>query len=174
MDKGVLARKALEVGDGIVPLAPTWVPRPSSIGEPGKRLRLAVEDIYILGTSRGAICERWIASTVKADNPGAPEDEGMSYIVFRYDDQLRKILLKDAIDELGDDYLGKHVMHNYGGLKAYAKFFDYAGPLPFHLHQRKQHVERLGREEKPEGYYFPPQLNFHEGRFPYTFFGLDP
>jgi hypothetical protein len=63
-------------------------------------------------------------------------------------------------------------MSKYGGLKAFAKFFDYKGPLPLHLHQKDEQVKKYGKEGKPEAYYFPPQLNYHEGRFPYTFFGL--
>lgn len=32
----------------------------------------------------------------------------------------------------------------------------------------------VGREGKPEGYYFPPQLNATYGNFPHTYFGLEP
>jgi len=169
-----LARQALEFGDGILWLAPTWVPRPLFIGEPGGRLRLDKRDLYALGVDRGGICERWIASTVRADNPGAPEDEGLSYIVFESNGELKKILLKRVIELIGEDVLGKDVMRKYGGLRTFTKFFDYAGPLPFHLHQKDEHVRKYGKFGKPEAYYFPPQLNFEEKRFPYTFFGLHP
>ncbi|MCX8171889.1 MAG: hypothetical protein N3E47_08050, partial [Candidatus Bathyarchaeota archaeon] len=90
-----LASYALESGEGIVKLAPTWVPR--NFLSPGKRLKLAPEDVYALGIERGGIDERWLASTTKADNPGAPEDEGLSYIVIRNGSRIEKILLKDAI-----------------------------------------------------------------------------
>lgn len=169
-----LIRQALEFGDGILWLAPTWVPRPPSLGEPGGRLKLDKRDLYALGAERGGICERWIASTVRADNPGAPEDEGLSYVVFESGGEIKKILLREMIEVMGDDILGKDIMRKYGGLKTYTKFFDYAGPLPFHLHQKDEHVRKYGKEGKPESYYFPPQLNFDEGRFPYTFFGLHP
>jgi len=169
-----LIKQALEFGDGILWLAPTWVPRPPSLGEPGGRLKLDKRDLYALGAERGGICERWIASTVRADNPGAPEDEGLSYVVFKSDGEIRKILLREMIEVMGDDILGKDIMRKYGGLKTYTKFFDYAGPLPFHLHQKDEHVRKYGKEGKPESYYFPPQLNFNEGKFPYTFFGLHP
>lgn len=59
--------KALEDGNGIVRLAPTWVPR--SFLSAGKRIKLALQDIYALGAERGGINERWLASTTKADNP---------------------------------------------------------------------------------------------------------
>jgi hypothetical protein len=78
MDKEKLVIKAFEEGDGIVKLAPAWVPR--SFLSPGKRLKLTPEDIYALGIEGGGIDERWLASTTRADNPGAPEDKGLSYI----------------------------------------------------------------------------------------------
>ena len=72
--------EALDAGDGILHLAPTWVPRPGNI--PGKRLHLAEQDPYALGAHRSGIDERWIASTTVADNgPDTPADEGLSYVV---------------------------------------------------------------------------------------------
>ena len=67
-------RAALDAGEGILRLAPTWVPR--SFLMPGGRLKLAREDLYALGTPRGGIDERWFASTTPAANEGAPPDEG--------------------------------------------------------------------------------------------------
>jgi len=172
MSKEKLVLKALEDGNGIVRLAPTWVPR--DFLTPGKRLKLAPEDIYALGAHRGGIDERWFASTTRADNPGAPEDEGMSYIVIRENSNVKKVLLKDAIDLYGDEFLGKAMMRKYGGWPVFAKFFDNSCPIPLHLHQCEEHARRVNRLPKPEAYYFPPQLNVIEGRFPYTFFGLNP
>ncbi len=138
-------------------------------------MKLDTRELYPYGPNQGGVCERWLASTVRADNPSGPEDEGLSYVLFRNSrKELVKILLKDLINNYGDEILGKDVVHKYGGLKAFAKFFDYKGPLPLHLHQKDEHVKKYGKEGKPEAYYFPPQLNFHEGRFPYTFFGLQP
>jgi len=172
MNKRNLILKALEENDGIVRLAPTWVPR--SFLSPGKRLKLAAEDIYALGAERGGIDERWLASTTRADNPGAPEDEGLSYIVVGSGAKTSKVLLKDAIDEFGESFLGKDVMRKYGGWMVLAKFFDNSCMIPLHLHQMEKHARKVNRLPKPEGYYFPPQLNIVEGDFPYTFFGLEP
>jgi hypothetical protein len=172
MGKERLALKALEDGNGIVRLAPAWVPR--SFLSPGGRLKLAAEDLYILGASRGGIDERWLASTTRADNVGAPEDEGLSYIAVQDDAKVEKILLKDAIKELGDDFLGKEAMRKYGGWTVLNKFFDNSCPIQFHLHQLDKDARRVNRLAKPEAYYYPPQLNVIEGRFPYTFFGLNP
>src|SRR3954451_21159623 len=73
------ARAALDAGECILRLAPTWVPR--SFLMPGGRLKLAPQDLYALGTHRGGIDERWFASTTAAANEGAPADEGLSYVV---------------------------------------------------------------------------------------------
>ncbi len=164
--------KALEDKDGILKLAPTWVPR--DFLTPGRRLKLAPEDIYALGVKRGGIDERWLASTVKANNPGAPEDEGLSYVVVGEGDRTEKVLLKEAISEFGDTILGKNIMHKYGGWTVLTKFFDNECPIPFHLHQREEHAQKVGQSSKPEAYYFPVQLNIIEGKFPYTFLGLNP
>ena len=75
-----LVAQAYEEGEGIFRLAPTWVPRAFLV--PGRRMKLAPQDIYILGVKRGGIDERWLSSVTRADNPGAPKDEGLSYIVF--------------------------------------------------------------------------------------------
>jgi len=172
MNKDKLISKALERGNGIVRLAPTWVPR--SFLDPGRRLKLAPQDLYVLGVERGGIDERWFASTTKADNPGAPEDEGLSYIVIQEGSKVQKVLLKDAIEHLGEEFLGKEMMRKYGGWPVFAKFFDNSCPIPLHLHQCEEHARKVNRLPKPEAYYFPPQLNIIEERFPYTFFGLNP
>jgi len=167
-----LAIEAFEDGNGIVRLAPAWVPR--DFLSPGRRLKLAPEDVYALGVQRGGIDERWLASTVKADNPGAPEDEGLSYIIHGEGAKKEKVLLKEAINELGETVLGKSVMRKYGGWTVLTKFFDNECPIPFHLHQREEHARKVGQASKPEAYYFPVQLNIVEGRFPHTFLGLNP
>ena len=59
-------REALSAGEGIVRLAPCWVPR--SFLMPGGRLKLDPRDLYILGAHRGGIDERWFSSTTKAAN----------------------------------------------------------------------------------------------------------
>ncbi|MBS7624781.1 MAG: hypothetical protein QXS36_00035 [Candidatus Bathyarchaeia archaeon] len=164
--------KVLESGDGVVRLAPAWVPRAFLV--PGRRLKLRPSDIYALGAERGGIDERWLASTTRADNPGAPEDEGLSYIVVQEGSKVSRVLLKDAIDVLGDRFIGRDVMRKHGGWMVLAKFFDNACPIPLHLHQMEEHARRVNRLPKPEAYYFPQQLNAFEGKFPYTFFGLEP
>lgn len=164
-----LIRDALTAGDGIVRLAPCWVPRAFLV--PGGRLKLDPRDLYALGAHRGGIDERWFASTTNADNgPGTPWDEGLSYLEI----DGRKVLFKEAIDELGDEFLGAEVMREQGGWNLLCKFFDNLGPIPHHMHQRDEDAARVGRKGKPEAYYFPPQYNVKENNFPYTFMGLNP
>jgi hypothetical protein len=166
-------KQALERGEGVLRLLPNWVPRTFCI--PGKRLRLHPDDYYAFGAHRGGIDERWFSSTVKADNgPLTLEDEGLSYIALDGDDKPDRILLKDAVEDMGDVILGKEVMEHHGGWMMFAKFFDNMEPLPHHLHQDDESAARVGQKGKPEGYYFPRQLNNHPAYFPYTFFGLNP
>jgi hypothetical protein len=42
------------------------------------------------------------------------------------------------------------------------------------MHQTQEQAALLGREGKPESYYFPPQLNWTGNNFPYTFMGFEP
>lgn len=169
MSNQSLIAEALDAGQGIVQLAPCWVPR--SFLMPGGRLKLDPRDLYALGAHRGGIDERWFSSTTHAANgPGTPEDEGLSYISFKG----QKVLLKDAIETLGDRFLGKDVMSQYGGWNILCKFFDNLGPIPHHMHQRDEDAKRVGMVGKPEAYYFPPQYNFTGNNFPYTFMGLEP
>jgi hypothetical protein len=138
---------------------------------PGGRLKLDPRDLYVLGAHRGGIDERWFASTTKAANgPYTAADEGLSYIEF----QGRKVLLKEAIETAGDLFLGSDVMEREGGWNILCKFFDNLGPIPHHLHQTDEFAARVGQKGKPEAYYFPPQFNFKENHFPYTFMGLEP
>ena len=164
----VAAKKAFEAGDGILRLAPNWVPR--SFLQPGKRLKLHPNDYYALGTHRGGIDERWFASTTHADNEGAPDDEGLSYVI----DKKKRFTLRDAVSALGAGLIGADIWKKYKRWPVYSKFFDNMGPIPHHLHQKDEQVKPLGREGKPEAYYFPPQLNAIGNNFPHTYFGLEP
>jgi len=166
---GVAVRKVFEAGGGVLRLAPNWVPR--SFLQPGKRLKLRPQDYYALGTHRGGIDERWFGSTTHADNEGAPDDEGLSYVVHG---DKRFCTLRDAVAELGADIVGFDIWNKYKRWPVYSKFFDNMGPIPHHLHQSSEQAALVGREGKPEGYYFPPQLNAIDNNFPYTFFGLEP
>jgi hypothetical protein len=167
--KAQLIREALEASEGILRLAPTWVPR--SFLTPGKRIKLHPNDIYALGAHRGGIDERWFASTTAAANEGAPPDEGLSYVVLR---GQRSFTLKDAIEQEGSKLIGQVIWDAYRRWPVYSKFFDNMGPIPHHMHQNNTQAALVGQQGKPEAYYFPPQLNAIGNNYPYTFFGLEP
>jgi hypothetical protein len=162
------AKAALEAGEGIFRLAPAWVPR--SFLQPGRRLKLHPEDYYALGKHRGGIDERWFASTTAADNEGAPPDEGLSYVVH----EGARFTLRDVVAELGAEIIGEAIWNKYKRWPVYSKFFDNMGPIPHHHHQSAEQAALVGREGKPESYYFPPQMNAIGNNFPYTFMGFEP
>ncbi|MDE0938403.1 MAG: hypothetical protein OSA43_00450 [Pirellulales bacterium] len=159
---------ALEKGEGLLRLAPTWVPR--SFLHPGKRIKLAPGDWYAYGAHRGGIDERWFASTTEAANENRQPDEGLSYIVFNN----QRFLLKDAVDERSAILIGAEIYGKYGRWPVYSKFFDNMGPIPHHMHQSAEDAALVGQEGKPEAYYFPPQYNNVDNHFAYTFMGLEP
>src|SRR6476469_1500271 len=155
------ARAALDAGEGILRLAPTWVPR--SFLMPGARLKLAREDLYALGAHRGGIDERWFSSTTPAANEGAPPDEGLSYVVH---EGKRTVTLRDAIEQEGDRLIGAPLWNKYHRWPVYSKFFDNLGPIPHHMHQNDEQAAKVGQQGKPESYYVPPQLNNLGNNFP--------
>lgn len=162
------AAQALEAGEGVLRLAPTWVPRVYL--QPGKRLKLDQRDLYAYGAHRGGIDERWFASTTPAMNENRTPDEGLSYIVS----EGQRFTLKDAVEAEGPRMVGKAIWEKYHRWPVYSKFFDNSGPIMHHLHQSDAQAGLVGREGKPEGYYFPPQLNATPANFPHTYFGLEP
>src|SRR5690606_33019897 len=145
-----LASAALSETDGLLRLAPTWVPR--SFLQPGRRLKLHPEDYYALGKHRGGIDERWFASTTVADNEGAAPDEGLSYVVH----DGARFTLRDAVENHGVETIGANIWNKYKRWPVYSKFFDNMGPIPHHHHQSAEQAALVGREGKPESYYFPP------------------
>ncbi len=168
-----LAERALEQGQGILRLTPTWVPRVFCV--PGRRIKLHPDDYYALGGNRGGIDERWFSSTTPADNgPLTSPNEGLSFAVFEDGGKEQQFLLRDAVDELKDALIGKRIWNEYGRWPMYSKFFDNKGALPHHIHHDDEHAGKVGQLGKPEAYFFPTQLNNHGGDFPYTFFGLQP
>ena len=148
-----LTRQALEAGEGILRLAPTWVPRFYLV--PGRRLKLDARDLYAFGAHRGGIDERWFASTTPAMNDNRTPDEGLSYVVS----EGERFTLKEAVEAEGPRMIGETMWEKYHRWPVYSKFFDNFGPIMHHLHQSEEQAKLVGREGKPEGYYFPPQLN---------------
>lgn len=165
---GKILQEAMDAGGGLLRLIPTWVPR--SFLHPGRRIKLANEDLYALGAHRGGIDERWFASTTEAANDNRNWDEGLSWVRCNG----RKFLLRDAVEEGQGKIVGPAIWDKYHRWPVYSKFFDNAGPIPHHMHQTQEFAKLTGQEGKPEAYYFPPQLNAAENHFDYTFMGLEP
>jgi hypothetical protein len=160
--------RALDAGQGLLRLTPTWVPR--SFLHPGKRIKLHPDDWYAYGAHRGGIDERWFSSTTDAANDGRVWHEGLSFCEF----EGVEFLLRDAVAEAGARLIGAEMFRRYNRWPVYSKFFDNMGPIPHHMHQSFEHAKLVGQEGKPESYYFPPQLNNVDNNFAYTFMGLEP
>jgi hypothetical protein len=163
-----ILESALDAGEGLLRLTPTWVPR--SFLHPGKRIKLHPDDWYAYGKERGGIDERWFASTTEAANEGRVWHEGLSFCLH----EGKTFLLKDAVAEMGKRLIGEKMFSKYDRWPVYSKFFDNMGPIPHHMHQSAADAKLVGQEGKPESYYFPPQYNNCDNNFPYTFMGLEP
>jgi hypothetical protein len=102
--------QALDAGDGLLRLTPTWVPR--SFLHPGRRIKLYPGDLYAFGANRGGIDERWFSSTTEAANEGRVWHEGLSFCLF----EGKKFLLKDAVAEQGNKLVGEPIYKKYSRL----------------------------------------------------------
>jgi hypothetical protein len=150
--------------DGVLRLEPAFVAR--DFLPAGRRLGLP-ESAYDVG-ERGAICERWLASTTKADNRVGPPDEGLSAVAVDGD----PLLLVDVVREAGDLLMGAaYAASHPAGLGRLAKLFDYAYRLPFHIHPPQEYAALVGARSKDEAYHFlPVELGAH----PESFLGVHP
>lgn len=158
------AEALLAEHDGVLRLRPAFVAR--DFLPPGRRLGLP-EQAYDVG-KRGAICERWLASTTKADNSVGPADEGLSAVACDGDPLLLADVVRDAADLLmGRQYAVAHP----AGLGRLAKIFDYAFRLPFHVHPPQQYASLVGAHSKDEAYHFLP---VEMGAHPESFLGVHP
>ena len=158
--------RLLNAGNGVLRCEPAWVAR--DFLPPGRRLGLP-EEQYDVG-ERGFICERWLASTTKADNRVGPPNEGLSHVVG---DHGERILLRDAVAAdpaavLGATYAATHPT----GLGRLAKLFDYGYRLPYHVHPPQEFASLVGCNAKDESYHFPAGVDM--GAHPETFFGVHP
>jgi hypothetical protein len=132
----------------------------------GRRLGLA-EEAYDVG-DRGAICERWLASTTRADNRVGPPDEGLSAIAC----DSGPLLLSDVVREAPDLLMGReYAAEHPAGLGRLAKIFDYAFRLPFHVHPPQEYASLVGAHSKDEAYHFLP---VEMGSHPESFLGVHP
>ena len=157
-------------GHGVLRLAPSWVPR--AFCTPGRRLRLHPDDYYPFAKGRGGIDERWLGSTIRADNgPSTGPFEGLSLAVS---DERTLVPLDAIVDAHRADAIGQEMWDAEGGWAAYSKFYDNLLPLPFHMHPMDKDMIPLGKRGKPESYYFAPQMNNYLGAQSIMYIGLLP
>jgi hypothetical protein len=150
--------------DGVLRLKPAFVAR--DFLPAGHRLGLP-EAAYDVG-ERGEICERWLASTTKADNRTGPPDEGLSSVATEGEPLLLADVVREAPDLLmGQEYAAGHP----AGLGRLAKLFDYSYRLPFHIHLPQEYASLIGANSKDEAYHFLP---VDMGAHPETFLGVHP
>ncbi len=149
---------------GVLRLEPAFVAR--DFLPAGRRLGLP-ESAYDVG-ERGEICERWLASTTRADNRVGPPDEGLSAVVVEGD----RLLLADVVRDAGDLLMGEqYAAAHPGGLGRLAKIFDYSHRLPFHVHPPQEYAALVGQRSKDEAYHFLP---VDPGAHPESFLGVHP
>src|SRR6185436_452659 len=111
---------ALNQGQGVLRLTPTWVPR--SFCVPGRRIKLHPDDYYALGGVRGGIDERWFSSTTAAQNgPLTSKNEGLSHVVFENGGKVEQVLLRDAVSELKGGLIGERLWKEFKSWPMYSK-----------------------------------------------------
>ncbi len=163
-----LARQSLEAGEGILRLAPTWVPR--IYLQPGRRLKLDSRDLYAYGAHRGGMDERWFASTTPAMNDNRTPDEGLSYVVS----EGQRFTLKDAVEAEGPRMIGKAMWGTYHRWPVYSKFFDNSGPIMHHLHQSEAQARLVGRGRQAGRLLFSAPVECNLRQFSQYLLGLEP
>src|SRR5947209_19156207 len=83
--------RALDKGNGLLRLTPTWVPR--SFLHPGRRVKLFPGDLYAYGANRGGIDDRWFSSTTEPANDGGVWHEGLALGSF----EAKPLLVRDDV-----------------------------------------------------------------------------
>jgi hypothetical protein len=162
--------RALDAGGGIVRFAPAWVPR--AFCTPGRRIRLHPDDYFPFQQTRGGIDERWLASTVRADNgPLTGEWEGLSLVV---DPDGGLLPFDEFVAHHKAEVIGERLQEAHGGWSMYSKFYDNLQPLPFHVHHSDEKAALVDKVGKPEAYYYSPHMNNYTGDQAISFLGLQP
>lgn len=162
--------RALDAGNGVVRFAPAWVPR--AFCTPGRRIRLHPDDYYPFQQTRGGIDERWLASTVRADNgPLTGAHEGLSLVV---DPDGGLLPFDEFVEHHKAEVVGSRLWGSFGGWTMYSKFYDNLQPLPFHVHHSDEKAALVDKVGKPEAYYYSPHMNNYLGDQAISFLGLQP
>jgi hypothetical protein len=131
--------------------------------------RLGLADLS--AGARGWYCERWIASSVQADNADFLEGEGMGRAELT-DGSL--LPLARALALRGGRLLGEAYARRHGGrFGVLAKVLDIGAPIPWHVHAREEDARRFWNSRgKEEAYFFLETDN--AGPLPYSHLGVHP
>jgi hypothetical protein len=122
--------------------------------------------------TRGGIDERWLASSVRAENgPLTGPFEGLSLVV---DPDGALLPFDEFVDHHRHDLLGDRLWEAHHGWTMYSKFYDNLQPLPFHVHHSDEKAALVGKVGKPEAYYYSPHMNNYLGDQSVSFLGLQP
>ena len=120
-------------------------------------------------TPRAASTRRWFASTTPAANE-APRMKGSATSSARQSPvhpQGRHRRPRARDDRRGD-------LVEVQELAGLQQVLRQPRPDPSPHAPDAEQAPKVGREGKPESYYFPPQLNWTGNNFPHTFMGLEP
>ena len=134
---------------------------------PGRRLGLP-EDAYDVG-ERGAICERWLASTTPADNRVTVPDEGLSAIST---DDGRPLLLRDAVRAAPELILGRRTRRPIPAVWAGWPRSSTTRTGCRSTSTRRRSTRPGRPPAKDEAYHFLPGAD--PGAHPETFLGVHP
>jgi len=161
-----LLNEELDATGGVLRLKPAFVARTFY---PGLG-RLGVKN-YRVG-KRGWICERWIASSVRAENVYKVENEGLSFIAFsksKAEVSFAQSLDLNPVRVLGEKY-AKERNNRFGVL---TKILDIGVPIPWHIHAKEEDAKKYwNMNGKEEAYFFLDSPV--RGPLPYSHIGVHP
>jgi len=132
--------------------------------------RLGVKK-YRVG-KRGWICERWIASSVKAENVYKVENEGLSFIAFSK--SKAKVSFAQSLELIPRRMLGeKYAKEQNIRFGVLTKILDIGLPIPWHIHAKEEDAKKYwNMNGKEEAYYFLDSPV--RGPLPYSHIGVHP
>jgi hypothetical protein len=155
--------EALKSGEGILRLAPTWVPRSSDAGSP---VETHPDDYYAMSATEAESTSAGWPQRPTANESREP-DEGWSY-----DYGKDRFTLRDAVKVESRRLIGKKIWDQYKRWPVCSKFFDNLGPIPHHMHQDDEQA-KLPAVRASRVVLFPPAQQWQQF-IPHTYFGLEP
>ncbi len=162
MSGNSIANKALEQGQGVLRLAPNWVPR--SFCVPGRWIKLHPDDYYAMGGERGGIDERWFPSTTPADNRLLTfENKGQSSTDIDDGDKIEQVLLLDVVSECEADLIGDGLWYERHRWPTSCKFLGTKETWIRHGWSEGEHSKLGIQLGKPKPYRSRTQLTHHDG-----------